>query len=119
MAFTFDPTTDVGRVRLRLFDTSEQSAIFSDEVIEALIADEGGWRGAVAEGARICLAQISRFARNYSTTRRDGTSESVDETASATYLERLIELYSTASPTIPRLKVRRLKGYPSDPFYRN
>ena len=80
MAFTFDPSTDIGRVRLRLADTTEQNAILSDEVITALITDQGGWRGAVAEGPRILLAQVARFARNYSTTRRDGTSESVDET---------------------------------------
>ena len=119
MAFTFDPTTDVGRVRLRLADTSEQSAILTDEVIRALITDEGGWRGAVAEGARILLAQVARFARNYSTTRRDGTSESVDETAAAAYLERLIEQYGSAAPTLPVLTVRRLRGYPSDPFYQS
>ena len=48
MAFTFDPSTDIGRVRLRLADTTEQNAILSDEVITALITDQGGWRGAVA-----------------------------------------------------------------------
>ena len=119
MAFTFDPSTDIGRVRLRLADTTEQNAILSDEVITALVTDMGGWRGAVAEGARILLAQVARFARNYSTTRRDGTSESVDETAAATYLESLIEQYGKASPTLPTLTVRRLKGYPSDPFYQD
>jgi len=119
MAFTFDPTTDIGRVRLRLADTNEQSAILTDEIINALITDQNGWRGAVAEGARILLAQIARFARNYSTTRRDGTSESVDETAAATYLERLIDEYSSAAPELPVLTVRRLKGYASDPFYQD
>ena len=119
MSFTFDPTTDVGRVRLRLADMNEQSALFTDEIINALIVDQGGWRGAVAEGARILLANVARFARNYSTTRRDGTSESIDETTAATYLERLIETYGMVSPTLPTMTVRRLHGYPSDPFYQD
>jgi len=116
MMFSYDPTTDVGRFRLRLRDTREQNAFFTDAEVSALIADAGDWRGAVAEGARICLAQIARYARQYSTTRRDGSSESVDETAAATYLERLIDEYEKQSPRLPRLVVRQLGGYPSDPY---
>ncbi len=116
MAFTYDPTTDIGRVRLRLRDIRENSVLLTDEEITSLISDQGDWRGAVAEGARILLGQVARFARNYSTTRRDGTSESVDETAAAQYLESLIEQYSKQSPKLPVMTIRRFAPYASDPY---
>ena len=116
MAFTYDPTTDIGRVRLRLRDIREQSALLTDAEITALISDQGGWRGAVAEGARVLLGQVARYARTYSTTRVDGTSESVDESAAAQYLQSLIEEYSKQAPKLPVMTIRRFAPYASDPY---
>lgn len=43
MAFTFDPTTDRGMVRLIIGDTAEATAIFEDASIDAFLAlaDDG------------------------------------------------------------------------------
>lgn len=42
MAFTYDLTTDPGRVRLLLNDVESSTAVFNDEEIEAFLALEGG-----------------------------------------------------------------------------
>lgn len=41
MTASYDPTTNVGRVRLLIADTDTNDAIFSDEEIEAHLAMEG------------------------------------------------------------------------------
>lgn len=41
MAFTFDPTTDRGRVRLLIGDDDTDNAIFQDASIDAFLALEG------------------------------------------------------------------------------
>src|SRR5690242_12261534 len=46
--FTYDPTTDIGRCRLLVRDTTEASALFSDEDYAALLALEGDVRLAAA-----------------------------------------------------------------------
>jgi hypothetical protein len=48
MSFTYDLTTDVGRVRRTIPDKTEATAIWSDEEIESFIEDEGDWRRASA-----------------------------------------------------------------------
>lgn len=47
--FTYDPTTTIGLVRLRLSDTDEATALFSDAEISAFLDAEGAdWRKAAA-----------------------------------------------------------------------
>lgn len=41
MSFTYDPTTNVGIIRLRIFDTNENNVIFQDEHISAVLTLEG------------------------------------------------------------------------------
>lgn len=48
MSFTYDPSTNVGKVRMVLPDKVEDDAFFSDEELEALIEVEGNWRRATA-----------------------------------------------------------------------
>ena len=48
MAFTYDPTTSVGRVRMIIPDKVQDDAFFTDEEIEALIGLEDGLRRAAA-----------------------------------------------------------------------
>ena len=49
MTYTYDPTTNVGRIRRTLPDRVEADAIWTDEEIESFLSDEGGnWRRATA-----------------------------------------------------------------------
>ena len=49
MTFTYDPTTDVGRVRRTIPDKTEDDAFWTDEEIASFLVDEGNnWRRATA-----------------------------------------------------------------------
>lgn len=49
MAFTYDPTTDRGRVRLRISDVDAANPVFTDEEVDAFLAAEpDDWRLAAA-----------------------------------------------------------------------
>lgn len=48
MAFTYNLTTDSGKVRLLIPDRVEAAAIFDDDEIAAFLLIEGGVKGAVA-----------------------------------------------------------------------
>lgn len=48
MNFTYDPTTDVGRMRRTIPDRDAATAIFSDDELASFLADETGWRRASA-----------------------------------------------------------------------
>lgn len=60
---TYDPSTDVGRVRLMIADTDLESAVFDDEELEALIALAGDLHGAAAMALEAILADRARMAR--------------------------------------------------------
>lgn len=112
MAFTYDPTTDRGRVRLRLSDTRPDRAAFTDAEIDALITDEGGWRGATVAAARILMTDRARFARIYS-----NAEGSVDETAGLATLQAVIDqLAAQTTQALPTITVRTLGSHPMDPF---
>jgi hypothetical protein len=111
MAFSYDPTTSRGRVRLRISDTKAEAPAFSDAEIDALISDEGGWSGAVVAAARILLTDRARFARIYS-----NPEGSVDETAGLSALESVIAQYSAkTTDSLPTVLVRNLGSHPMDP----
>lgn len=56
MTFSYVLTTDIGRIRLRIRDTIEARALFSDEEIEACIsAERDNWK----RGAALCLETIA------------------------------------------------------------
>jgi len=42
MTWTYDPTTDVGKVRFRISDTEESRPVLDDEDIEACLSMAGG-----------------------------------------------------------------------------
>lgn len=49
MSFTYDPTTNIGRVRRTLPDKDMDEAFWSDEEIDSFLVDEGNdWRLATA-----------------------------------------------------------------------
>jgi hypothetical protein len=50
MAFTYDPTTDLGKVRMLIPDRVEETLIFQDEEIEAYLSmNDSNFRRAAAE----------------------------------------------------------------------
>lgn len=56
MTFTYDPTTDIGRVRRRVPDKVSATALFTDEEIQSILNDEGSnWKRAAAQ----CLETIA------------------------------------------------------------
>jgi hypothetical protein len=48
MTWSYDPLTDIGRVRRTIPDRVQVDGVFSDEEIASFIADEGDWRRATA-----------------------------------------------------------------------
>lgn len=62
MTFTYAPSatpSDTTRVRFHLSDTVESVAIFTDEEIAMLIAEEGTWQKAVIAAIKAILAKIA------------------------------------------------------------
>lgn len=57
MAFTYDPTTDAGRVRLLCYDTDASNEIFSDAEIDAFIELEPD---SVKRAAALAVETIAR-----------------------------------------------------------
>lgn len=61
MTFTYTPAvpTDITRVRFYVGDTESTAAIFTDEEITFIIAEEGDYQHAVIECIRSIIARIS------------------------------------------------------------
>ena len=59
MAFTYDPTTNRGKVRLGLVDTHRSSSIFTDVEIDEFLADGGSVDGGINQGLRVLMAHAS------------------------------------------------------------
>jgi len=55
MSFTYDPTTDRGRVRLLITDTDPTQALLQDAEVDTFLALEGG----VKTGAALALETIA------------------------------------------------------------
>ncbi len=59
MAFTYDLETDIGVVRLRIGDTVQATALFTDEDLTAFLSVESDtWRASAAALERIALNQV-------------------------------------------------------------
>lgn len=61
MTFTYNLAIpdDITRVRFHLGDTTEATAIFSDEEISFIIDETGSWRAAVIAGIRSIMARLA------------------------------------------------------------
>lgn len=44
MTYTYDPTTDTGRMRRSIPDKVQADAVWTDEELVSFLADEGDWR---------------------------------------------------------------------------
>ena len=64
MAFTYDPTTDRGKVRLLIHDTDSGSILFQDAEIDAFLLMRGSnWYGAAADALRSLAASKALIAK--------------------------------------------------------
>lgn len=62
MAFTYDPTTDEGKIRLNIGDTDSDAAQFQDNEISAFLTTYGDVLAASIAAARALAAKYSRRA---------------------------------------------------------
>jgi hypothetical protein len=114
VAFTYDPTTDAGKVRLYLRDNREDRAAFTDAEIAVFLSIAGTWQRATAEAAKALLADRARFARVY-TQSEDNKSRTEDELAGAAYLKDLIAQWGGGAVVLQQVTVTYMGRHPSDP----
>lgn len=107
-AFTYDLTTDVGKVRLRLTDTRE-GGWFSDAEIQYFLDAGGSVNAAVVEGARVLLMDRARRSRSSS-----GGGESYDDRAQVQALQAIIAEYGGAGTNLPKVTVTMPAALPMD-----
>ena len=110
MSFTYDPTTQIGLIRLRLADTVEAYAFLSDEEIQAQITDTGSTNGATVACARSILALLARRVR-----RVGDKDKSYDDTKQIDAMKCVIEQYGGTS--LPTVQVSGPSSLPSDADY--
>ena len=65
MAFTYDITTNRGRVRVNLSDTDSTAYVFEAEELDQLRTTEGDVDGATAASLRALLASAARRAKYF------------------------------------------------------
>lgn len=114
MAFTYDPTTDTGKVRLYIRDNREDRMAFTDAEIAVFLAVGGTWQRATAEAAKALLAERARFARIY-TDGEEGKSRTEDELAGAAYLKDLIAQWGGGAVVLQQVVTTYAGPHPSDP----
>ncbi|HEB35874.1 hypothetical protein LCGC14_0725840 [marine sediment metagenome] len=98
MSFSFDPTTDVGVLRVLLEDTTQTSSVsaaFSNESLEALLDLNGDdiWFAA-ADGARALAAKFAKEAISVGLGREDIR---IDKKKKAEYFLELAKSFSARS----------------------
>ena len=101
--FTYDPSSDVGRVRRYLGDTRADTAYFDDEEIAASIATQGTVEGAVWE----CAMQLASDANKRAASRTEGNernTRSIDDTRRPQFWLELADRFRgharTSHPTL-------------------
>ncbi len=88
MADTYDLTTDIGKVRLKIADTNTASFIFTDAEIQVFIDESGDLHNAAAMALYANAADSGRLA-----TRKTAGNYTEDLTAIAKELRTLAEKY--------------------------
>ena len=109
--YTYDLTTDVGKMRMYLQDFPEGKARFTNEELTMFATEAGSWQRGIADAAGVLLMNVARFARVFT----DAEGNTIDETAGAEYLQDLIDKFGGGTTVIPRVSVTNLGRYPSDP----
>ena len=113
MAFTYDLTTAIGKTRLRLTDTKEGSAWFTDaEISNAGVEAGGDINGAVVILARILLMDKARRSMKYA-----NTEGSYDDTGQVAALRALISMYGGDGAILPTVTITMPALLPMDAGY--
>jgi len=115
MAFSYDPTTPRGKVRMTLGDRREETAVFDDAEVDAALAETGSWQGAVVFLARVRLGQLAREPASWT---EDGRS--VSRVGQMDALRTLIEQFGGSIPapsTLPTAVIG-FGGYSPSDLYR-
>lgn len=94
MAFTYDVSTDRGRVRLKLSDTNSAAYGFEDAEIDALLSEGGTVLAATILGLRVLLVDAARRAKSVTTA---GTSYS--DAGRVAGLQATLKMYGGDLPT--------------------
>ncbi len=107
MSWTYDLTGDVGKLRLRIQDTTETSAFFSDEELAYFIASEGS----VELGAAAAFEALAARAAAENESERIGDYSFTKGSANR-YLDqaKAIRTGATAQPAIVSAKPFRNKA---------
>lgn len=103
MAFTYDITTDRGRVRLNLADTTSTAYAFEDAEIDQMLTDEGSVGDATAALIRVLLMDKARRVKRFA---MQGLT--VDDTAGLAELRHMLSVYGGDTPTLQSVMPRLL-----------
>lgn len=95
MAFTYDITTDRGKTRLKLGDTSSSAYVFEDDEIDYFLDVGSTVDGAVAEGLKVLIVDRARRAKSFS---MQGLS--LDDSKGLQYLREQLAMYGGDTPTV-------------------
>ena len=94
MAFTYDITTDRGRVRFNLSDTSASAYVFEDAEIDQMLSTEGSVDGATIACLRVLLVDKGRRPISFS---MQGLS--LDDTAQIDAIKEALKVYGGDLPS--------------------
>lgn len=61
MTFTYDTSTDIGKLRLAIADTSEDDAEFTDEELQVFIDLAGSWSAAAILAVDALIAKYAKL----------------------------------------------------------
>lgn len=114
-SFSYDLSTNVGRVRFELGDTDAENKAFSDAEISHAISTAGSHDGAMALLIRALLNGRARRARLFATP-ADGQSV-YDDATSIAALERMLAVYGGDVAALPVATIGTLGAHPSDPCW--
>lgn len=95
MAFTYDISTDRGKVRLQLGDTTASAYVFEDDEIDYFLTTGGDVDAATARGLRVLLTDRAKRAKSFS---MQGLS--VDDSKGLAQLQAMLSNYGGDLPTV-------------------
>lgn len=117
-AFTYDPATDRGEVRMLLADTRAETGVFDDAEIDAALSRQGSVEGAVYQLAAFMYSHAIRHSSQRAASNQRG-SESVNDTHQPQHWRALMETYRPFAAVARRLPTvtATVSAIPSDDGY--